>query len=68
MDKVRLLLVLITIGTAAGPLAGALVGHCSNLFCLFVPPEIENGPFSGLLAGNGPVEVLVRDRLGCRSM
>ncbi len=54
MDKVRLLLVLVTIGTAVGPLAGAMIIYRNNLAGLVVPPEIQNGPFSNLVTGNAP--------------
>jgi hypothetical protein len=54
MDKVRLLLVLFTIGTAVGPLAGVVVVYRNNLLGLVVPPEIGNGSFSNLVTGNAP--------------
>jgi hypothetical protein len=54
MDKVRLVLVLLTIGLAVGPLAGVAVVYRNNLLGLVVPPEIGNGHFSNLVAGNSP--------------
>jgi hypothetical protein len=51
MDKVRLLLVLITIGAAITPLIGEVVVYRNNLLGLFIPPQITNGPFSSLTGG-----------------
>ena len=48
MDKIRLLLTLITLAIAVGPLAGVLIVYQNNLLGLIVPPElikIMNGNF-----------------------
>lgn len=60
MEKVRILLTLITIATIAGPLVGELVIYRDNLSGLIIPPEINN--LMNTTGGNGsllgtPIEV-----------
>jgi len=52
MDKVRLLLTLITIAIVVIPIVGMLLAYQDNLLGLFVPPEI-NEMADDLLGGDG---------------
>jgi hypothetical protein len=51
MDKVRLLLTLITIAIVAVPIVGMLLAYQNNLLGLFIPPEINE--MAQDLAGGG---------------
>lgn len=54
MNKIRLILTLITIAIVVIPLVGALLAHQGNLLGLFVPPEM-NELADDLIGGdNGP--------------
>jgi hypothetical protein len=52
MDKIRLLLTLITIAIVVIPLVGMLLAYQNNLLGLFIPPEI-NEIANDLMGGNG---------------
>jgi hypothetical protein len=52
MDKVRLLLTLITIAIIVVPIVGMLLAYQNNLLGLFIPPEI-NEIADDLLGGDG---------------
>lgn len=52
MDKIRLLLTVITIVIVVVPLIGTLLRYQDNLLGLFVPPEIREVA-NGLMGGNG---------------
>jgi hypothetical protein len=52
MDKVRLLLTVITIVIVVVPLVGTLLAYQGNLLGLFVPPEIREVA-DGLMGGGG---------------
>jgi hypothetical protein len=41
MDKMRLLLSLVTIAIIVGPIAGILIMYQNNLLGLFIPPEVN---------------------------
>jgi hypothetical protein len=51
MDKVQLLLTLITIAIIVGPIVGMLLAYQNNLLGLFIPPEINE--IAEDLAGGG---------------
>jgi hypothetical protein len=52
MDKIRLLLTLITIAITLGPIAGIVIMYQNNLLELFIPPEI-NEIANNLMSGGG---------------
>jgi hypothetical protein len=52
MDKIRLLLTVITIAIVVIPLVGTLLAYQGNLLGLFVPPEITEIA-DGLMGGDG---------------
>jgi hypothetical protein len=41
MNKMRLILTLITVAIVAGPLIGMLIAYQNNLLGLFIPPEVN---------------------------
>lgn len=56
MDKIRLILTLVTIAIVVIPIVGMLLAYQGNLLGLFVPPEIIDtvDGFMGGNGGNGP--------------
>jgi hypothetical protein len=55
MDKIRLLLTVITIVIVVVPLVGVLLAHQGNLLGLFVPPEV-NDIADSLMSGDSGME------------
>lgn len=55
MDKIRLLLILITLATIAGPVMGIMVLYRNNLMGLVVPPELTEIA-GGTFLNNGSLE------------
>jgi hypothetical protein len=53
MDKVRLLLTLVTIAIVVVPIVGMLLAYQNNLLGLFIPPEV-NEIAEDLAGGGGP--------------
>jgi hypothetical protein len=55
MDKIRLVLTVITIAIVVIPLVGTLLAHQGNLLGLFVPPEV-NDIADSLMSGDSGME------------
>ena len=57
MDKIKLILTLITIAITVVPIVGVLLTYQDNLVGLFVPPEINDiaDKFSGGGGGDAPI-------------
>jgi hypothetical protein len=55
MDKIRLLLTLITLATIVGPIAGILLVYQNNLLELVIPPEV-NKIMNGIFVTGNPLE------------
>jgi len=55
MDKIRLLLILITLATIAGPIVGIMVLYRNNMIGLVVPPELTE-IVSGTFVNDGSLE------------